>query len=138
MEKRRISPYELLSNIYYKLLWVGYRNISLDNEDLAKYVPIIEEIVDKQNLDLGDLFKLDPDSNSYKKYKDNLMSIFVHKKIGYFNEEDNSIELEYNPQKIINCLHDESELSIISAFICWRIMNAMETIKEKKLNKTIK
>ena len=138
MEKRRVSAYELLNNIYYKLLWIGYNNISLNNDDLSRYVPIIEEIVDKHDLDLGDLFKLDPDSNSYEKYKENIMSIFVHKKIGYYNEEDNSIDLEYNPQNIIKYLYDESELSIISAFICWRIMKSMESIKEKKLNKTNK
>lgn len=132
MEKKRINIHQFLREVYYKLLWSGYEDISLKSEDLLSYIPQMEEIVNASDIDLDDLFVKTPVSETYDKYKDYLISTFIQENVGYFNDRYDTITLVNNPYLIKKNITEQSDSRIVADKCCLVIAPSMEKVIEEK------
>lgn len=85
----------ILLAIYLTLYKRGYETISLKVEDIEKYIKNLESIFDDYNINSEDLFIRTPVLETYDRYGDYLMQLFLSINIGYMNEKYDTI--------IINC-----------------------------------
>ena len=90
----RINFRTLLIAIYLTLYKKGYKTISLKQEDIKKYIKDIEKIFDDYNINSEELFVRTPVLETYDKYGDYLMQLFLSSNIGYMNERYDTITLE--------------------------------------------
>lgn len=128
MERKKVDIHQFLREIYYRLLWAGYEDISLRKEDLLDYVPQMEELVKASDFDLDDLFLKTPVSGNYDKYKDYLISTFVQDGVGYLNDNYDTITLVNNPdlirKNVMNC-NDSTRLA------CLCVMEVVVTLEKQ-------
>lgn len=68
---------QLLRAIYLNMYKNGLKEISLKPNDLPFQVSRIEEVFEKYNIDSEDLFVKTPVLETYDKYVDYLISIFL-------------------------------------------------------------
>ena len=82
---------QLLRAIYLNMYKNGLKEISLKPNDLLIYIERIEKVFEKYDIDSGDLFVKTPVLETYDRYVDYLINIFIHEQLGYMNEKYDSI-----------------------------------------------
>lgn len=90
----RINFRTLLFAIYLTLYKKGYETISLKQDDIKEYIENLEKIFDDYNINSEELFARTPVLETYDKYGDYLMQLFLSANIGYMNERYDTIILE--------------------------------------------
>ena len=89
-----INIKQLLRVIYLNMYKNGLKEISLKSNDLLLHISRIEKVFEKYNIDSDDLFVKTPVLETYDRYVDHLISIFLQEKLGYMNEKYDSIIIE--------------------------------------------
>ena len=89
-----INIKQLLRVIYLNMYKNGLKEISLKSNDLLLHISRIEKVFEKYNIDSDDLFVKTPVLETYDRYVDYLISIFLQEKLGYMNEKYDSIIIE--------------------------------------------
>ena len=97
---------EIIKAIYLNLYQYGYKEISLKNKDINKYVESFKELFDKYELNTNDLFVKEPVQETYSKYKNYLLDIFLNSDIGYIGRDYETININCNSYYINKILED--------------------------------
>ena len=138
----RINFRELLFAIYLTLYSNDYKTISLKQEDIKEYIKDIEKIFDDYNIYSEDLFARTPILETYDKYGDYLMQLFLTTNIGYMNERYDTIILECKDYFIQKRLEQMKEYNDIINSCCEAIIgedyNDAPTSENGKINQKIK
>ena len=107
MNKQDSINYELLlKSIYLKLALYGYNEISLRANDLKVNVPKIQALFEQYNIYTYDLFVKTPVSETYDRYKNNIINMFINNGVGYFNNNYDSIIINCNSYYIKRVLEE--------------------------------
>ncbi len=103
--KEKINIKLFLKNLYFDLYQNKYiKEISLDYNDLQKYIPDLKKIFLTENIDYGNIFD---------NYRKTLISIFIDGITGYLSSNGNSIKLNmkyYYIDKLRKNLEEYEEL----------------------------
>ena len=138
----RINFRTLLIAIYLTLYKKGYKTISLKQEDIKKYIKDIEKIFDDYNINSEELFVRTPVLETYDKYGDYLMQLFLSSNIGYMNERYDTITLECKDYFIQKRLAQMKEYNDIINSCCEAIIgeeyNDAPISESEKSNQKIK
>ena len=138
----RINFRKLLFAIYLTLYRKDYKTISLKQEDIKEYIKDIEKIFDDYNIYSEDLFARTPILETYDKYGDYLMQLFLTTNIGYMNERYDTIILECKDYFIQKRLEQMKEYNDIINSCCEAIIgedyNNAPISENGKINQKIK
>ena len=100
---------EIILGIYLKRCKLGYKDISLKMDDMMEYVPKLEQLFVDENIKGSDIFVKTPVSETYDEFKTFLISYMIGMKLGYFNDEYNTITLSVTDYFINRKLKDMEE-----------------------------
>lgn len=109
----RINFRTLLFAIYLTLYKKGYKTISLKQDDIKEYIEKLEKIFDDYNINSEELFVRTPVLETYDKYGDYLIQLFLSSNIGYMNGRYDTIILEckdYFIQKRLAQMKDYNDI----------------------------
>jgi len=125
---------QLLRAIYLNMYKNGLKEISLKPNDLSFQVSRIEEVFEKYNIDSEDLFVKTPALETYDKYVDYLISIFLQEQLGYMNEKYDSIIIECSMYRAEKELERMKEYTQIIDECCNGVTS--DNLEEMQLAKT--
>ena len=131
-----INIRKLLRLTYLKLYNDGLKQISLKEEDLERYLPKLEKIINDYDIDNKDLFIKKPITESHTNYIAFLIETFTSTGSSYLNYKYDSIILNYKEQLIDEELKDNSSYQFLIDECCNTIKDN-EKKNEKKHIKTI-
>ena len=112
----------LLFAIYLTLYRKGYKTISLKQDDIKEYIENLERIFDDYNINSEELFVRTPVLETYDKYGDYLIQLFLSSNIGYMNERYDTIILECKDYFIKKSLAQMKEYNDIINSCCEAII----------------
>lgn len=125
---------QLLRTIYLNMYKNGLKEISLKPNDLSFQVSRIEEVFEKHNIDSEDLFVKTPVLETYDKYVDYLISIFLQGQLGYMNEKYDSIIIGCSMCRVEKELEGMREYAQIIDECCNGVIS--DNLEEMQLAKT--
>lgn len=132
----------ILLAIYLTLYKRGYETISLKVEDIEKYIKNLESIFDDYNINSEDLFIRTPVLETYDRYGDYLMQLFLSINIGYMNEKYDTIIINCKDFFIKKFLEQKKEYNAIINDCCKAIIgedyNDAPISENGKINQKIK
>ena len=112
-EKEKLNIKQLLKTIYLNMYKNGVREISLNPNDLSLQISRIEKVFEKYNIGSDDLFVKTPVLETYDRYVDYLISIFLQEQLGYMNEKYDGIIIEctmYNVEKQLEGMREYTQI----------------------------
>ena len=118
----RINFRTLLFAIYLTLYRKGYKTISLKQDDIKEYIEKLEKIFDDYNINSEELFVRTPVLETYDKYGDYLIQLFLSSNIGDMNRRYDTIILECKDYFIQKRLAQMTEYNDIINSCCEAII----------------
>lgn len=138
----RINFRTLLIAIYLTLYKKGYKTISLKQDDIKEYIEKLEKIFDDYNINSEELFVRTPVLETYDKYGDYLIQLFLSSNIGDMNGRYDTIILDCKDYFIQNRLAQMKEYNDIINSCCEAIIgeeyNDAPISESEKSNQRIK
>ena len=128
---------ELLRAIYLNVSLYGYKEISLKNKNIECYIKELENIFEENNIESEDLFVKTSVLETYDKFKEYLITVFVGLDIGYMNEKYDSIIINitnYEAIKLIEKLKDANDIIVKCSKV---ILNSYKNKEEKEESSSI-
>ena len=128
----KINFRELLRAIYLDVSLYGYKEISLKNKDIDRYIDELRKVFEENEIESEDLFVKTPVLETYDKFKDYLITAFINLNIGYMNDKYDTIILNlsnYEAMKMIEKLNNAKDI----IYKCTKIIvNAYQNKEEKE------
>lgn len=122
-----LSAKQLLRVVYLNMYKKGFSMISLKSNDISTIVPRIEVVLNKYGIDSDDLFVKTPVLETYDRYVDYLISIFLQEPLGHMNETYDSITIDCTMYRVDKELEEAKEYSQIIEECCDVIINDEKT-----------
>jgi len=120
----------MILNAYY----VGYWNFSLDDNELERIVPQLENHFTKNNFKTT-IFTKNYINGKYNLYKDFMLSTFSNEEWGYYDEKYNEVCIDIEIPKIQNLIEEinlyDREFIEIGSYIITMEINVFQEERER-------